>query len=144
METVSSNGSGHHYRALSACTIENVRYRLGDTPLFEHDNEDRWFETHDVSKPYQVVALFDGHDGPRAVDYVRKYVKNELERARSVTLTTLQELFVETETDFFENIRIYVEERQRLRNAIPPVGAVTSPTPQHAIPILDGRHGAVA
>ena len=114
----------------SACSVENVRYRLGEKPHVEHDNEDRWFEINSRWS-YQVVALFDGHDGPLAVDHVREYVNSRLEGTRSVTLTTLQELFVETESNFFDSIRAYVEERQRLQNTIPPVGVEPSPTPQH-------------
>ena len=122
--------SGRHYRAaLSSCAVENVRYRLGQIPLVEHDNEDRWFETHDSSGSCQVVALFDGHDGPRAVDDVCKYFKSRLARIRSVTLEkTLQELFVEAEGGFFENIRVCLEEIQKLQNIIPQV-VVIIPAP---------------
>eukprot|EP00731_Ephydatia_muelleri_P028856 Em0020g500a len=98
--------------------VENVRYRLGEKPHVEHDNEDRWFEINS-RRSYQVVALFDGHDGPLAVDHVREYVNSRLKGTRSVTLTTLQGLFVETESNFFDSIRAYVEERQRLQNTIP-------------------------
>ena len=124
-----SCGQQDYHRPLSACTVENVRYRLAETPHVEHDNEDRWFETHDVSGSYQVVALFDGHDGRLAVDRVCEYVKIRLpvEEAESVTLTTLQKLFAETERNFFDNIRAYLEERQRLQNTIPSVGVVIRP-----------------
>ena len=124
-----SCGQQDYHRPLSACTVENVRYRLAETPHVEHDNEDRWFETHDVSGFYQVVALFDGHDGRLAVDRVCEYVKIRLpvEEAESVTLTTLQKLFAETERNFFDNIRAYLEERQRLQNTIPSVGVVIRP-----------------
>ena len=103
--------------APSYCTVENVRYRPGELPKVEHSNEDRYiFVAPKASTRYQVVALFDGHDGPRAVDHVCKYVENRLNttRPKSVNVSTLENVFLETEKNFFETIRVYVEEKQAL------------------------------
>ena len=108
---------------LSAGTLENVRYRLGEPPHAEHVNEDRWFDARGGC--CQVMALFDGHDGPRAVDHVLKYVSKQVNKRKGshMILTTLRDIFLETENHFFSNISAAVEEKQRLEAVIPPVTA---------------------
>ena len=110
-------------KPLSAGTLENVRYRLGEPPHAEHVNEDRWFDAR--GGRCQVMALFDGHDGPRAVDHVLKYVSKQVKKRKKseMILTTLQDMFLETENHFFSNISAAVEEKQRLEAVIPPVSA---------------------
>ena len=103
-------------------TVENVRYHPGEPPSVEHSNEDRYFVAPKASNRYQVVALFDGHDGPRAVDHVCKYVGNRLNTTRSKSVNALRKVFLETESKFFESIGVYVKEKQALEAVIPLVG----------------------
>ena len=69
------------------------------------------------------MALFDGHDGPRAVDHVCRYVGEQVEKRKGsdMRLTTLRDMFIETDSNFFGNISAYTEEKQRLEAVIPPV-----------------------
>ena len=103
-------------------TVENVRYHLGEPPKVEHSNEDRYFVAPKASTRYQVLALFDGHDGPRAVDHVCKYVGNRLNTTRPKSVDALRDVFLETESKFFDSIGVYVKEKQALGAVIPPVG----------------------
>ena len=107
--------------SLSVCTFENVRYRLGESPHAEHVNEDRWFDVR--GGRCQVMALFDGHDGPRAMDHVCRYVGEQVEKRKGsdMRLATLRDMFIETDSNFFGNISAYTEEKQTLEAVIPPV-----------------------
>ena len=120
--------NSRHLQECAHYTVENVRYDLGEPPMVEHSNEDRFFV---ASTGYQVVALFDGHDGSRAVDHVCQYVGNRLNMTKpeSVNMSTLENVFLETEKNFFETIRDCVKEKQALEAIIPSVSVVSYPDP---------------
>ena len=105
-------------------TQENARYHLGGKASSEHQNEDRYFTTHE--EKFNAFAVFDGHDGPTAANYARGQfqrlvmgiVNNYPEDQISAQL---KECFAVVESNFFKTIQVYIDEKRNLQKVIPPV-----------------------
>ena len=112
----------------SEATVENARYRPGGEPTSDHQNEDRFFSLEQENST--VFAVFDGHDGSRAVGFVSsiymEYFKTDSWKNVTAFYMTeveeaLREFFRAAETEFFKNIRSYTLEKNRLQAVIPKV-----------------------
>lgn len=114
----------------SAATLENGRYRVNDVPTSDHSNEDRQFALDGDN--FQVFAVFDGHEGPRAAGFASNYFvqlfssdswKRLVARksASKDILKALGEFFKSTEKDFFKSIKPIIDEKNALQAVIPPV-----------------------
>ena len=86
---------------------------------------------------YDVFAVFDGHDGPRAAGFAshalmdmfnseswKSLTRSSLEAQKENIPLALKEFFKETEKQFFRGIRSTIEEKRSLQAIIPPVSRV--------------------
>ncbi len=112
----------------SAASLENARYHVGGPPRADHSNEDRDFALE--GDGFQVFAVFDGHDGPRAAGFASNYFMEHFQssswqrvvpRDSRAVQTALQEFFRSTEADFFRSIQPFIDEKNTLQAVIPPV-----------------------
>ena len=114
----------------SVCSLPNERYRLDAPPYKEHDNEDDFLIY--ANQHSLCMCVFDGHDGSRAVKFVRKYMKGNIFDTKSwMTLSkfnhheemesALAEFIKVTEKDFFKSVRNYIDEKVYLQSQIPKV-----------------------
>ena len=112
---------------VSAATVENVRYRLGDAPQLDHWNEDARFIINDQPR-FKVMAVFDGHDGSNAVELVcnhfyelfTKQFLHEVKEQGDVG-KVLEKFFYSAESAFFKHIEEFVVRKQALQSCIPEV-----------------------
>ena len=105
-------------------TRGNARYHLGGKASSEHQNEDRYFKTHEAK--FNACAVFDGHDGPTAVNYVRgQFQRLVMDVVNSYPedqiSAQLKECFTVVESNFFKTIQAYIDEKRNLQEVIPPV-----------------------
>ena len=114
----------------SLSTLENARYSLESGAKSDHPNEDRHFALE--MRTFKAFAVFDGHDGERAVGFASSYLRElfynlSWERAIAsggeIVPKALEEFFKATEKEFFKSIRQYINEVQSLKAAIPPVSS---------------------
>ena len=113
----------------SSASVENARYRLNQSPIPDHDNEDRHFSIDKGN--YQVFGVFDGHDGPRAVEFAVKRMteffgmqswETVMKGEDSALVTTcLEEFFKTTEKEFFDYISHDVGFKEAISACIPKV-----------------------
>ena len=117
-------------RNCSVYSIQNERYRLDAPSYKDHDNEDE--SLIHANQHSLCMCVFDGHDGSRAVKFVRKYMKINIFDTKSwVTLSeynhheemesALAEFIKVTEKDFFKFIKNYIDEKVYLQSQIPKV-----------------------
>ena len=113
----------------SSASVENARYRLNQSPMADHNNEDRHFTIE--KGDFKVFGVFDGHDGSRAVEFAvrhmtdfftlpswEKVVKDE---SCEMIATSLWEFFKTTEIDFFKSISHQIDFKQAISACIPKV-----------------------
>ena len=114
----------------STSTLENSRYSLESGPKPDHPNEDRYFTVE--RRTFKAFAVFDGHDGERAVGFASSYMRElffntSWERAVAnggeIVPKALEEFFKATEREFFKSIRSVIDEVQSLKAVIPPVSS---------------------
>lgn len=114
----------------STSTLENARYSLESGSKPDHQNEDRYFAME--TRTFKTFAVFDGHDGERAVGFASSYMRElfyntSWERAVAnggeIVPKALEEFFKATDREFFKNIRNVIDEVQTLKAAIPPVSS---------------------
>ena len=112
----------------STSTLENARYSLESGSKPDHPNEDRYFASE--TRTFKAFAVFDGHDGERAVGFASSYLRElfynpSWERAVAsggeIVPKALEEFFKATDREFFKSIRSVIDEVQTLKAAIPPV-----------------------
>lgn len=112
----------------STSTLENARYSLESGSKPDHQNEDRYFAME--TRTFKAFAVFDGHDGERAVGFASSYLRQlfyntSWERAVAnggeIVPKALEEFFKATDKEFFKSIRNVIDEVQTLKAAIPPV-----------------------
>ena len=112
-------------------TLENARYSLEEGSKPDHPNEDRYFALE--TRTFKAFAVFDGHDGERAVGLASSYMRElfynvSWERAVAkggeVVPQALEEFFKATDREFFKSIRQYITELQSLKAIIPPVSCL--------------------
>ena len=115
----------------SLSTLENARYSLESGGMPDHPNEDRHFALE--TRLFKAFAVFDGHDGERAVGFASSYMRElfynvSWERAVAnggeIVPKALEEFFKATDREFFKSIRQYINEVQSLKAAIPPVSQI--------------------
>ena len=115
---------------ISLSSIKNERYSLGNQPSSDHDNED---ELMVHSNKYSLcLCVFDGHDGSRAVQFVKRYMdeqvfgkpawdditkSNKPEKIEAALANYVQKC----DENFFKCIHPFTNERQRLQSKIPKV-----------------------
>ena len=112
----------------SASTIENARYSVNQSPRPDHANDDRHFVINEGSR-LRVFAVFDGHDGSKASEFVCEYMKqffenqflSEVESGRSTIDDILKNVFLKTEKAFFKSIEAFIEEKRTIQATIPGV-----------------------
>ena len=82
------------------------------------------------SRTFKAFAVFDGHDGERAVEFASNYMRElfynvSWERAVAnggeIVPKALEEFFKATDKEFFKSIEQYITEMQSLKAIIPPV-----------------------
>ena len=117
-------------RLVSIGSIQNERYSLDAQPVSDHDNEDEYI-VH--SNKYSLcMCVLDGHDGSRAVQFVRKCIdqqvcgkplwdditkSNKPEKIEAALANYIEK----TEEIFFKSIDPFIKERQKLQSKIPKV-----------------------
>lgn len=113
----------------SASTIENARYSVNHSPRPDHANDDRHFVINEGSR-LRVFAVFDGHDGSKASEFVCEYMKQFFEKhflskvesggsGGSTIHDILVNAFVKTEGAFFKSIEAFIEEKRAIQDNIP-------------------------
>ena len=116
----------------SAATLENARYTAAGPPSMDHPNEDRFFAME--GGDFQVMAVFDGHDGARAAGFASNFVlslfgtqswRQLVRHGREHINHALQEFFLAAEKEFFQSIERHTHEWEQLRTALPAVSHVT-------------------
>ena len=115
---------------VSVGSVQNEQYSLGTQPCSDHDNEDE-FIVHS-NKHSLCMCVFDGHDGPHAVRFVKKYTEkivlgkpvwddmtksNKPEEIKAALGNYIQK----ADDNFFKSIEPFTTERQKLRSEIPKV-----------------------
>ncbi len=115
----------------STASLENARYHVGGPSRADHSNEDRDFALE--GDGFQVFAVFDGHDGPRAAGFASNYFMEYFQSSswqrvvprdsRNIQIA-LQEFFRSTEAEFFKSIQAVIDEKNTLQAVIPPVSSV--------------------
>ena len=123
-------GTSADERYISFSSIQNERYSLGSQPSSDHDNEDELIVYSNKSS--LCMCVFDGHDGLRAVRFVKKYMNqhvfgkpawddviksNKPEKIKVALVNCIQESDVLS----FKSIDPLIFERQRLQSEIPKV-----------------------
>ena len=112
----------------SVATLENARYQISRPPSSDHANEDRFFAME--GGDFQVMAVFDGHDGARAAGFASNYIlglfytqswHHLVHRGYQNIPHALQEFFLAAERDFFLSIKHYTREFQEVQASIPAV-----------------------
>ena len=111
----------------SASTIENARYSVNQSPRPDHANDDRHFVINEGSQ-LRVFAVFDGHDGSKASEFVCEYMKQFFENqflskveSGELIHDILQDAFLKTEDAFFKRIKAFIEEKKAIQANIPGV-----------------------
>lgn len=118
----------------STATLENERYSLDGIARPDHENEDRSF--HHEELDYVVFGVFDGHDGSRASGFASAYMRSlfDMQSWRSILgnpntdimRQAMGEFFRDTEKEFFKSIQKFIDEKDRLQQAIPQVSQLPS------------------
>lgn len=112
----------------SVATLENARYQISGPPTSDHANEDRFFAME--GGDFQVMAVFDGHDGARAAGFASNYIlglfytqswQHLAHRGQQNIPHALKEFFLAAEKDFFSSIKHYTREFQEVQASIPAV-----------------------
>lgn len=114
----------------SYATLENARYTPNDLPRSDHDNEDRHFVFE--GQGYQVLGVFDGHDGARAAGFASNYMMElfGMDSWKKVVGDTSQdnivpqvltEFFKTTDREFFKSIERDIELKEIYTALIPEV-----------------------
>ena len=117
----------------SSATIINATYSHNSYPKSNKENEDR--SLHHSDDTFDLCVVLDGHKGSscvtKACDYIANFFvsnnwKKILSRGKHQhILLKLKELIKETEIEFIEHIRPYIDEVEALKSCIPSVsGAV--------------------
>jgi len=117
-------------RNCSVCTVTNERYALDASSSKDHDNEDDLL-IH-ANNNSLCMCVFDGHDGPRAVQFVKRYMKVNIFDTKSwIKLSevdiqdemesALAEFIKVTDSDFFKSIKQFIDEKLYLQSQIPKV-----------------------
>ena len=114
----------------SVSSLHNERYALDAPSTKDHENEDEFL----IHANYRSLCLccFDGHDGPRAVKFVKRYMKANIFDTKSwIDISekdnheeiecALAEFIKVTDADFFKNIKQFIEEKVYLQSQIPKV-----------------------
>ena len=114
----------------SAASLINARYEMGKEPSSYHDMEDRYFVEN--NEPHAMVfCVFDGHDGPNAVNFVSKKLKHifrskswrtiisvlTVERNDTI-VRALREFFMTVDKEYFDVRRDHIIEKQRLQRIL--------------------------
>lgn len=133
----SMTNSGHFWlycapdkRNCSVFSLANERYKLDASSYKDHENEDDSLIFPNSNS--LCMCVFDGHDGSRAVQYVRQYMKGNIFDTKSWMKlsefnhheemeSALAEFFRVTDKDFFKSIKQYIDEKIYLQSQIPKV-----------------------
>jgi len=114
----------------SSATLDNARYELSKYPRREHENEDGYFTKEKDN--CKVFAVFDGHDGSRAVGFTSNYMAQlfdmpswhkvvDNKESDDQLRHMLKEFFRATEDSFFQSIAWEIEKKEVYSALIPPV-----------------------
>lgn len=117
-------------RNVSVGSVQNERYSLGAQPTNDHDNEDE-FIVH-ANKYSLCMCVFDGHDGPNTVKFLKKYMEKQIfgkqqwdtktEFGKSEEIETALATYIQmADETFFKSIDPFTTERQKLQSEIPKV-----------------------
>ena len=122
----------------SSATLENARYTPDGYPRSDHDNEDRHFVFD--GNDYQVLGVFDGHDGGRAAGFASNYMRELFDMDSWKTVIgnrdqdsmipqVLAEFFKATDREFFRSIEKDIEWKEIYTSLIPEVRQTESVYP---------------
>lgn len=112
----------------SVATLENARYEFSGPSSSDHANEDRFFAMEGGN--FQVMAVFDGHDGARAAGFASNYMlglfytqswHHIVHGGHRNIRHALEEFFLAAERDFFQSIEQYTREFKQVQASIPAV-----------------------
>ena len=113
----------------SEATLGNARYERGGHARPDHENEDRCFSTHDGK--FAAFAVFDGHDGPIAVDCAHREFLRLIGvlngRTKDGINGALSQCFDSVESTFFKSIQEHISEKDSLQARIPRVRKLAKP-----------------
>ena len=131
---MASSGGGKisvpNKRNASFGSVPNERYCLGSKPSSDHDNEDEYmFHSNKYSL---CLCVFDGHDGSRTIQFVKRYMNRHVfgkPRWDDITKSdkpkkieaALANYIQESDNIFFKSIEPFTTERQKLQSKIPKV-----------------------
>ena len=122
-----SSGRAPDKRNVSAGTVHNEIYSLDTQFSSDHHNEDE-LVVH--SNKYSLcMCVFDGHDGLRAVRFVKEYIEQQVlskqewdnitsSGKREKIEAALANHIQETDNNFFKSIDNLICEKQRLQSEI--------------------------
>lgn len=114
-------------RYTAVAEVDNERYQSDGFGYPEHDREDRHCAL--VYKEFDIYAVFDGHDGSRASQFVNDIFQHVLvqrfERDEIYTKEQIQDalksVFSEVEQEYFVSLEPFMFEKVRLQSMIPEV-----------------------
>ena len=104
----------------------NARYSSVDAPQPDHWNEDAHFIITEQPR-FKAMAVFDGHDGPNAVELVgghfhELFTRQFLHEVKEQDVCrVLEKFFASAEHQFFQRIQMFIAEKKALQSRIPEV-----------------------
>ena len=110
---------------ISFGSIPNERYALDAPSSHDHDNEDEYLVDKSSDSSSIYLCVLDGHDGRNAVEFVKKYLQNNLLAvSQSVSpMETIQDCVKNADAEFFKSIDEYIVKKLAIQAVIPKVNS---------------------